>query len=78
MRPTLWDPMHLIPQGSSVHSALQAGTLEWVAISFSRGSSQPRDLLHWQAGSLLSEPSGKNVLIKDTRMGLSEVGPMEK
>ena len=43
--------------GSSVHGISQARILEWVAISFSRGSSQPRDqtcvcLLHWQAGSL--------------------------
>ena len=29
--------------GSSVHGILQARILEWVAISFSRGSSQPRD-----------------------------------
>ena len=29
--------------GSSVHGIPQAGILEWVAISFSRGSSQPRD-----------------------------------
>ena len=29
--------------GSSVHGILQAGLLEWVAIPFSRGSSQPRD-----------------------------------
>ena len=29
--------------GSSVHGILQAGILEWVAISSSRGSSQPRD-----------------------------------
>ena len=29
--------------GSSVHGILQAWILEWVAISFSRGSSQPRD-----------------------------------
>ena len=27
----------------TVHGILQAGTLEWVAIPFSRGSSQPRD-----------------------------------
>ena len=31
------------PAGSSVHGILQARTLEWVAIPFSRGSSQPRD-----------------------------------
>ena len=30
-------------QGSFVHGILQARTLQWVAISFSRGSSQPRD-----------------------------------
>ena len=29
--------------GSSVHGILQARTLEWVAIPFSRGSSRPRD-----------------------------------
>ena len=36
--------------GSSIHGIFQARVLEWVAISFSRGSSQPRDrtpgLLH--------------------------------
>ena len=31
------------PPGSSVRGILQARVLEWVAISFSRGSSQPRD-----------------------------------
>ena len=33
-------------QGSSVDEILQARLLEWVAISFSRGSSQPRDKTH--------------------------------
>ena len=32
------DPMDCNPPGSSVHGILQAGILEWVAISFSRGS----------------------------------------
>ena len=41
--PTLWDPRDCSPPGSSVHGILQARILEWVAISFSRGSSQPRD-----------------------------------
>ena len=41
--PTLCDPINCIPPGSSVHGILQARILEWVAISFSRGSSQPRD-----------------------------------
>ena len=33
----------LVDTGSSVHGILQARILEWIAISFSRGSSQPRD-----------------------------------
>ena len=41
--PTLCDPMDCSPPGSSVHGILQARILEWVAMSFSRGSSQPRD-----------------------------------
>ena len=36
-------PHECSPTGSSVHEILQARILEWVAISFSRGSSQPRD-----------------------------------
>ena len=40
--PTLCDPMDHRPPGSSVHEILQASILEWVAISFSRGSSRPR------------------------------------
>ena len=40
---TLCDPMgHRLP-GSSIHGIFQARVLEWVAISFSRGSSWPRD-----------------------------------
>ena len=35
--------MDYSPPGSSVHCILQARTLEWAAISFSRGSSQPRN-----------------------------------
>ena len=38
--PTLCDPMDYSPPGSSVHGILQARMLEWVAILFSRGSSQ--------------------------------------
>ena len=40
---TLCDPMDCSPPGSSVHGILQARVLEWIAISFSRGSSWPRD-----------------------------------
>ena len=40
---TLRNPMDYTPLGFSVPRILQARILEWVAISFSRGSSQPRD-----------------------------------
>ena len=61
----LCDPVDCSLPGSSLHGILQARILEWGAISFSRGSSHPRD---WriepgsptlQADSLTSEPSGK-------------------
>ena len=41
--PTLGDPMDWSPPSSSVHGIFQARILMWVAISFSRGYSQPRD-----------------------------------
>ena len=41
--PTLWDSMDCSLPGSYLHGILQAGILEWIASSFSRGSSQPRD-----------------------------------
>ena len=41
--PTLCDPMDCSLTGSSVHGIFQARVLEWVAISFSRGSSPPRN-----------------------------------
>ena len=57
--PTLCDPTDCSPPGSSVCGILQARILEWVAISFSRGSSRPRvrthcllHFLHYQADSL--------------------------
>ena len=40
---TLCDLVDYSPPGSSVHGILQARILEWVVISLSRGSSQPRD-----------------------------------
>ena len=41
--PSLWDSMDCSPPSFPVHGILQAGILEWVAFSFSRGSFQPRD-----------------------------------
>jgi len=57
-RPTVCGPMDYSPLGSPVHGISQARTLEWVTISYSMGSSWPRDqicvfhFLHWQADSL--------------------------
>ena len=39
----LCDPMDWSPPGFSVHGIFQARILEWVVISYSRGSSLPRD-----------------------------------
>ena len=60
----LCDPMHCTLPGSSVpvHGILQAGILEWMAVLFSRGSSQPSDEPRspaLQADTLPSEPLGK-------------------
>ena len=40
---TLCDPMNFSLPGSPIHGIFQARILEWVAFSFSRGSSLPRD-----------------------------------
>ena len=40
------DPRDCTPPGSSVHGTSQARILGWIAISWSRGSSQPRDRTH--------------------------------
>ena len=49
---TLCDPIECSPPGSSVHRFFQARILEQVAISFSRGSSQPRD---WTQASHIAD-----------------------
>ena len=60
---TLWDPMDCSLPGSSIHWIFQARVLERVAISFSRGSSWPRDgtQVSQIAGRLFTaEPQGKD------------------
>ena len=62
--PTLWDPMDCSLPSSSVHGIFQARILEWVAIPFSRGSSQLRVrtvISPLWADSLLSESPGKPI-----------------
>ena len=39
---TLHDPRNSSPPGASVHGIFQLRPVEWVSISFSRGSSQPK------------------------------------
>ena len=41
--PTLFNHVDCSPPGSSVHGILQAKVLEWIAVPFSRRSSQPTD-----------------------------------
>ena len=48
-------PMNCSPPGSSVHGVIQARILEWVAISFSRGSSWPRDWTHVSCSSCIGK-----------------------
>ena len=59
--PTLCDPLDCSLRGSSIHGIFQAIVLEWIAISFSRGSSdpgiEPRSPA-LRADSLLSERPG--------------------
>ena len=44
--PAVCDPVGCSPLDAPVHGILQARILGWVAISYSRGSSQPRDWTH--------------------------------
>ena len=54
-RPTFCDPMDCSLPGSSVHGVSQTSILEWVAISFFRGTFRPKDQTHVSclAGRLL-------------------------
>jgi len=71
--------MNCSPPGSSVHGISQARRLGWVAISFSRVSSQPRDwtphLLYWWADSLLLSYQGSPVSdIEEIKISLEPQG----
>ena len=68
LQPTRWIAAHQVdcsPPGSSVHGIFQARILEWVAISFSKGSSWSRDWTHTFCVSCIAgrffttEPLGK-------------------
>jgi len=64
------------PPSSSVHGILQARILEWVAISFSRGFSRPRDQTHVSYVSYI----GRQVLYHQCHLGRSRdtVGQFEE
>ena len=59
--PTLCFPMDCSPPGSPLHGISQARILEWVATSFSRGPSRPRD---WNR---VSGIVGRHFTVWDTR-----------
>ena len=62
---TFCNSMECGPSRSFVHRIFQARILEWVSISFSRGSYWPRDQSHisWLAGGFFTtEPTGKIIL----------------
>ena len=73
--PTLFDPMDCSLPGSSVHGIFQARILEWVAISFSRGFSQPRDQTFISCVSCI----GRQILYHwATREDVREIGRYTK
>ena len=64
--PTLCKPMDCSLPGSSVHRIFQSRVLEWVAVSFSRASSWPRD---W---TWLSHIAGRYFDVWATREGIEK------
>ena len=73
---TLCDPMDCSQPGSFVQGIFQAKVLEWIAISFSRGSSQPRDRTRvsaLQAEALPSEPPCLNPSPKVTNIPQDQI-----
>ena len=70
--PTLCDPVDCSPAGSLVYGIFQAWILEWVAISFSRGSSRPRD---W---TQVSRIVGRRFTVWATREAQSQRNAMPK
>ena len=68
---TLCDPMDCTLPGASIHVFLQAWILEWVAISFSRGSSWPRD---WTQVSCIA---GRQTLYPLSHQGSPLLWPLD-
>ena len=71
--PSPYNPMDCSPSGSSVHGIFQERILEWVAISFSRGSYLGSNthllcLLHWQADSLPLHHLGRRLPVSKVQI----------
>ena len=74
--PSLCDPLGGSLPGFSVHGIFQARRLEWVAMSFSRGSSQTRDWTHvsYTAGGFFTTvlPGKPIISLKNYSIGFWE------
>ena len=68
------DTMDCSLPGSSVHGILQVRMLEWVAMSSSRGFSQPRDQTHV---SLMSPPLAGEFFTTSTTKGSCLMIPLK-
>ena len=64
--PNSWNSTDCSPPSSSIHRIFQARILEWVAISFSRGSSQRRQIFYQL--SYQGSPSDYLLLLFSTRL----------
>ena len=75
LRPTLCDPVDCSLPDSSVHGILQARILEWVAVSFFRGSSQSRNWTQAShiAGRCFYRLSGIKAILDKTASVLSGI-----
>ena len=75
---TLCNPLDRSPSSSSVHRISQARILEWVVISSSRGSSQPRDrscisyISALAGGFFTTRPPGKPTAYMEARLSNCE------
>ena len=71
--PNLCNLMDCSPLGSSAHGIFQARILESVAISFSRGSSQPGDRTHVSCVSCI----GRQILSHQHNLGAKQRRPSQ-
>ena len=71
---TLCDPMDCSPPGSSVRGIFQASILEWVAISFSRGSSSLRDLTQVSCIGVVFKTIFTHVVVLGLTCGMQDLG----